>query len=164
VVVSSTKDPIFVSVRNILPPGRAFLSWLPPLLRGRAADALIIGDPDHESKELAAAIIRLQEPQGTTANMTLQKLRNDLAVTLARYKLLALLRVLRDDEEIPRTVAGKPIKRGLLQKFFQIQDFIPANYAVDGSSTGVISPSRSCLKSDPGTGADYNETTETPNA
>lgn len=67
-----------------------------------------------------------------TARIDLKDVRRDLALSLATYKLPTVLRILRDGEEIPRTVAGKPIKPGLMQRFFNVKDFLPANYAADG--------------------------------
>lgn len=88
-------------------------------------EAYVIGAPDHESRELAAAIVRLWDKDPITLN----KVRKDLSAILAPHKLPALLRVLDEGEEIPRTASSKPIKRGLLKQFFGIQDFVPAGYS-----------------------------------
>jgi malonyl-CoA/methylmalonyl-CoA synthetase len=98
-------------------------------------EACVIAVPCHESKELPAAIIRLKsidiEPD-TRQQVNLQQVREDLSSTLPTYKLPALLRIIGDEEEIPCTVAGKPIKRGLLKQLFNISGFIPAGYAEPG--------------------------------
>lgn len=91
-------------------------------------EAYVIGAPDHEAKELAAAIVRLNDCWDKD-QITLNKVRKDLSAILATHKLPALLRVLDEGEEIPRTAAGKPIKRGWLKQFFGIQDFVPAGYS-----------------------------------
>lgn len=88
-------------------------------------EAYVIGAPDHESRELAATIVRLWDKDPITLN----KVRKDLSAILAPHKLPALLRVLDEGEEIPRTASSKPIKRGLLKQFFGIQDFVPAGYS-----------------------------------
>ncbi|KAF7593534.1 hypothetical protein BBP40_011262 [Aspergillus hancockii] len=93
------------------------------------AEAYVIGAPDHEARELTAAIIRLHRGhENRAAKITLAQIRNDLAVTLPSHKLPALLRSLRDSEKVPHTASGKPVKRGLLQKFFSITNFVPVNY------------------------------------
>lgn len=92
-------------------------------------EAYVIGAPDHEAKELAAAIVRLKACTDNGEAITLRKIRKDLSATLATHKLPALLRILQDGEEIPRTAGGKSIKPGLLQKFFGIENIIPKGYS-----------------------------------
>ncbi|KAJ5903493.1 hypothetical protein N7504_005876 [Penicillium tannophilum] len=92
-------------------------------------EAYVIGAPDHEAKELAAAIVRLKACTDNGEAITLKKIRKDLSATLATHKLPALLRILQDGEEIPRTAGGKSIKPGLLQKFFGIENIIPKGYS-----------------------------------
>lgn len=98
------------------------------------AEAYVIAAPDHEARELPAAIVRLQNPPGGLASedetqVSLQKIRNDLSSFLASHKLPALLRILRDGEVVPHTAGGKPIKQGLLQRFFKIAEFVPPGYS-----------------------------------
>ncbi|KAE8344155.1 hypothetical protein BDV24DRAFT_160702 [Aspergillus arachidicola] len=93
------------------------------------AEAYVIGAPDHEARELVAAIVRLHHGHlKSAAKITLARIRNDLAATLPCHKLPSLLRILHDSESIPHTASGKPVKKGLLQKFFNITNFVPANY------------------------------------
>lgn len=97
------------------------------------SEAYVIGAPDHEARELAAAIVRLRHGNvKSAAKITLAKIRNDLAATLPCHKLPSLLRILHDSESVPLTISGKPVKRGLLQKFFNITNFVPANYVARG--------------------------------
>lgn len=97
------------------------------------AEAYVIAAPDHEARELPAAIVRLQNPLDLASEdgtqVSLRKIRNDLSSCLATHKLPALLRILRDGEEVPHTAGGKPIKQGLLQRFFKIAGFVPPEYS-----------------------------------
>ncbi|RFU29333.1 hypothetical protein B7463_g7018, partial [Scytalidium lignicola] len=106
------------------------------------SEAFVIGAPDHEAKELPAAIVRLgvqyhsvhMSETGAPAEkqITLKRIRNDLSATLAIDKLPAILRILREGDDVPRTPSEKPIKRGLLKQFFNISDFVPLNYCEPG--------------------------------
>ncbi|KAF4504454.1 hypothetical protein G6O67_007904 [Ophiocordyceps sinensis] len=49
-------------------------------------------------------------------------IRSDLRYSLAPYKLPTLLRILKDGEDLPRTVSGKPIKRQILNLYFGSTD------------------------------------------
>ncbi|KAH8820208.1 hypothetical protein F5884DRAFT_865877 [Xylogone sp. PMI_703] len=103
-------------------------------------EAFVIGAPDHEAKELPAAIVRLRKPYHSPHerlsgaelpgdyHITLQRIRRDLSATLAIHKLPAMLRILNDGEDVPRTPSDKPIKRGLLKNFFNISDFVTPKY------------------------------------
>jgi malonyl-CoA/methylmalonyl-CoA synthetase len=93
------------------------------------AEAYVTAAPDHEARELAAAIVRLQKGCEDQGPITLSKVRKDLSQYLPTYKLPAILRVLDESEEIPRTASGKPIKRDFLKQFFGIQGFIPPGYS-----------------------------------
>lgn len=93
------------------------------------AEAYVTGAPDHEAKELPAAIVRLKGCWDNADSITLKKIRQDLSATLAAHKLPAILRVLDENEKIPQTAAGKPIKRNFLKQFLGIQGFVPAGYS-----------------------------------
>ncbi|CAI7670299.1 unnamed protein product [Penicillium bialowiezense] len=95
------------------------------------AEAHVLPVKDHGAGGLVAALVRLQKQEGY--GITLKQIRNDLAATnLASYKLPTLLRVLRDEEEVPLTPSEKVLKRECLRKFFQISEYIPDSYAVEG--------------------------------
>lgn len=95
------------------------------------AEAHVLPVKDHGAGGLVAALVRLQKQEGY--GITLKQIRNDLAATnLASYKLPTLLRVLQDEEEVPLTPSEKVLKRECLRKFFQISEYIPDSYAVEG--------------------------------
>lgn len=87
------------------------------------ADAYIIGVPDHEAKELCGAVIRLSKDASPPAEVTLSRIRSDLSETLPTYMLPMLLRIMDDEEEVPRTVSQKPIKKKILEQFFGVTDY-----------------------------------------
>jgi malonyl-CoA/methylmalonyl-CoA synthetase len=88
------------------------------------SEACVLAIPDHEARELCAAVIR------TTRNsekINLARVRSDLKESLPTYMLPAILRILKDDEEIPRTVSGKAIKKTICKEFFATTDWWPHN-------------------------------------
>jgi malonyl-CoA/methylmalonyl-CoA synthetase len=90
---------------------------------------------DHESKGLAAALVRLKRPNGQDSYpqiIDLQKIRSDLALAIELYKLPALLRILQDGEEVPRTASDKAMKKKMLEQYFHISNYRPPQYAVKG--------------------------------
>ena len=109
------------------------------------SEAFVIGAPDHEVKEVPAAIVRLKKPNQPIAaeetktstvgqDFTLKRIREDLLPTLAAYKLPVLLRILPDGEDVPRTHSDKVTKRGLLKQYFNISDseFVSPDYSEPG--------------------------------
>ncbi|KMP02954.1 acyl-CoA synthetase [Coccidioides immitis H538.4] len=103
---------------------------------GYISEAHVIPVPDHEAGGLVSALVRIRKRNAVTeehGDITLQKIRQDLAAAnIAAYKLPALLRVLRDHEQVPLTASGKVLKKQCLQKFFDISGYLPDQYAVDG--------------------------------
>ena len=75
-----------------------------------------------------AAVIRLRkscvsagtddEDSAIVLNLSLHTLRLNLSVHLAEFKLPTLLRVLADEEDIPRSQAGKTMPREIVSRFF----------------------------------------------
>jgi malonyl-CoA/methylmalonyl-CoA synthetase len=117
-------DIFFYSHRISIPELESSLMDLPYI-----AEAYVVGAPHYEARELVATLIRLHHGhENSTAKITLAKIRNDLAMTHPSPKFPTLLRILHDNEKVPHTASGKPVKRGLLQKFFCITDFIPSDY------------------------------------
>ena len=66
------------------------------------------------------------------SEIDLQKIRNDLAPTMGKHKLPALLKIMKADEQVPRTVSQKVMKTEALERFFGIVGYRPPNYRVEG--------------------------------
>ncbi|KAF3491791.1 uncharacterized protein GIQ15_01308 [Arthroderma uncinatum] len=90
------------------------------------SEAAVIAVPDIEILHRVGVIARLKS--GTTSDGTdqdgqpvnmLYKIRRDLTeMKVEQYKLPTLLRVLKDDEIIPRTTTDKVIRKKVLEIFF----------------------------------------------
>lgn len=94
-------------------------------------EAHVLPVKDHGAGGLVAALVRLQKEEGY--GITLKQIRDDLAATnLASYKLPTLLRVLRNEEQIPLTPSEKVLKRECLRRFFHISEYMPDSYVVEG--------------------------------
>lgn len=87
------------------------------------SDAYIVGVPDHEAKELCGAVIRIQKGSVSPSQVSLAQIRSDLSETLPTYMLPMLLRIMDEEEEIPRTVSQKPIKKKILEQFFGVTTY-----------------------------------------
>jgi hypothetical protein len=99
------------------------------------SEAHVLPVLDHETGGLVAALVRLQKQTVNQifGDITLRRIREDLAArNMASYKLPVLLRVLRDDEQVPLTASGKTLKKESLRKYFNISGYLPDQYAVDG--------------------------------
>ncbi|KAM4055712.1 AMP-binding enzyme [Hirsutella rhossiliensis] len=88
------------------------------------AEACIVGVPDYAAIQLCGAVVRLRSQ--VESQITLARIRCDLAASLAAYMLPTLLRVLKEDEELPRTASGKLLKRQILRDYFGNADGMPA--------------------------------------
>ncbi|KXG49714.1 AMP-dependent synthetase/ligase [Penicillium griseofulvum] len=94
-------------------------------------EAHVLPVKDHGAGGLVAALVRLRKQEGDS--ITLKRIRNDLAaMNLASYKLPTLLRILRNEEQVPLTPSEKVLKRECLREFFHISEYIPDPYAVEG--------------------------------
>lgn len=99
------------------------------------SEAHVLPVLDHESGGLVAALVRLrkQTVNQVHGDITLRHIREDLAArNMVSYKLPTLLRVLRDDEQVPLTASGKALKKESLRKYFNISGYLPDQYAADG--------------------------------
>ncbi|KAE8151378.1 hypothetical protein BDV25DRAFT_138901 [Aspergillus avenaceus] len=67
-----------------------------------------------------------------TDDYTIKHLHKDLTDSLPAYMRPYLLRVLRDNEEIPYTASQKPIKAEMLKRFFGVSDFWNAEKLAPG--------------------------------
>ncbi|PIG79525.1 hypothetical protein AARAC_000449 [Aspergillus arachidicola] len=104
-------------------------------------EACVLGVPDHEAKQLCGAIIRCSKD--TSSQVSLHRVRSDLSKYLPTYMLPALLRVLKDTEEIPRTISQKPIKKLILRDFFGVTDYWSIENPTPGVETcGNLPPQR----------------------
>lgn len=99
------------------------------------SEAHVLPVLDHETGGLVAALVRLrkQKVEQDHGDITLRHIREGLAANnVASYKLPTLLRVLRDDEQVPLTASDKALKKESLRKYFDISGHLPDQYAVDG--------------------------------
>lgn len=92
-----------------------------------------------------AAVIRLRknctsavlnEDSGAALTLSLHQLRLDLSVHLAEFKLPTLLRILTDEEDIPRSQAGKTLPKEIVYRFFP--------QPVEGSLEGLPTDVQQC--------------------
>lgn len=84
----------------------------------------MLGIPHTVAKELCGAIVRFHPDYNTPPDqMTFAKIRSDLAETLPIYMIPTLLRILKDDETLPLTSIGKPIKNEIRRDFFKTTDW-----------------------------------------
>ncbi|KAJ5112956.1 acetyl-CoA synthetase-like protein [Penicillium angulare] len=93
------------------------------------SEAHILPVLDHETRGVAAALVRLNCGD---SDINLQRVRDDLSLGLERYKLPALLYILKAEEEVPRAASDKVLKTQALDKFFRIRGYRPRDYHVDG--------------------------------
>jgi len=99
------------------------------------SEAYVLPVLDYECQGLAAALIRLNRLGDEEINhpkIALRKVREDLSLTLELYKLPAILRILEDGDELPQTASGKPLKKPILERYFQITGYRPRVYIVPG--------------------------------
>lgn len=57
-----------------------------------------------------------------TATVTLEKIRSDIQGDIEPFKLPTILRLLRDEEQIPRTSTGKVDGRAIVRMYFNFPD------------------------------------------
>ncbi|KKO97290.1 hypothetical protein THAR02_10610 [Trichoderma harzianum] len=101
--------------------GRQNTDYLPYI-----SEACVLAIPDHEAKELCAAVIRLDGASGVPApEISLARIRSDLMQSLPMYMLPAILRILKDGEEIPRNISGKFVKAAVRRELFATTDWWP---------------------------------------
>lgn len=88
--------------------------------------------PDHEAKEICAAVVRLNPEQykaqrHTYQQIDLKRIRRDMNESLPKYMLPVLVKVLGSGEEMPQTVSQKPIKSQIIQKYFGVKSWSSEN-------------------------------------
>ena len=87
------------------------------------AEAMCVGVDDDDLGQRVGVVVSLRDDQNIYSadaqtgknKLTLEILRNDLSVRLARYKMPTLLRVVKD--ELPKTASGKVLKKVLGPKY-----------------------------------------------
>ncbi|EFQ97877.1 hypothetical protein MGYG_00915 [Nannizzia gypsea CBS 118893] len=94
------------------------------------AEAFVVAVPDMEILHRVAVIARLKPSfkeentngigsEGNSTPNMLFKMRRDLTdLKVAQYKLPTLLRILKDDDIIPRTTTDKVIRKKVIQAYF----------------------------------------------
>lgn len=101
-------------------------------------EACVLGVPDHEAKEICAAVVRLtpeqEQLQSRYAEQTidLARLRRDMNESLPKYMLPVLVKILGPGEEMPQTVSQKPIKSQIIKKYFGVDKSWSAENSVLG--------------------------------
>lgn len=110
------------------------------------ADACVVAVPDYESKQLCGAIIRLKRGYART-DINLDKIRSDLRGVVPTFMLPTLLRVMHEQELLPLTVSGKPIKKQIVKHYFGTMDWFPSNTPPEGVEYCSSAPS--ILEEDP---------------
>lgn len=88
----------------------ACLTALPYILEGYV---LPVADPHCDTR--VASLVRLHDNAG---KVDLKRIRDDLSDDLPAYQLPTILRILRQDEEVPRTWSDKLAMKKVVQKFF----------------------------------------------
>lgn len=92
------------------------------------SEACALAIPDHQARELCAAVIRIARTSNIPkSKINLARIRSDLREGLPSYMLPAILRILKDGEEIPRTVSGKAIKKAVRKEYFATTEWWPHN-------------------------------------
>lgn len=72
-----------------------------------------VEDPTCDTR--VAALVRIDDK---TANVDLERIRIDLSADLPAYQLPTILRILKDDETVPRTWSEKTAMKKAIQLFF----------------------------------------------
>lgn len=83
---------------------------------GYFEEATVVAVPVSESVQLCGAVVRPKEAQ--RAEVSLGRVRSDLEGKLDGEKRPVAMRILKQDEELPMTATGKPVKRQVIEDFF----------------------------------------------
>ncbi|KAE8152784.1 hypothetical protein BDV25DRAFT_170018 [Aspergillus avenaceus] len=86
----------------------------------------------------------LVRPTITKSPVRLLQIRSDLQDKIQRYKLPTLMRILRDDEQIPSTISGKPMRKKIEEQYFSLpeDDPLPADVQLCNPCVGMAETSR----------------------
>lgn len=96
------------------------------------SEACVLAVPSHSTKQSCAAVIRLRRHVASAEQGTLARIRHDLEGSLAYYMMPVLLRILSEEEDVPVTVSGKPVKGQILKDYFGSVGGIPAEIMPPG--------------------------------
>ncbi|KAK0724102.1 hypothetical protein B0H67DRAFT_640675 [Lasiosphaeris hirsuta] len=94
-------------------------------------DACVLGVPFHESKQLCGAVVKVRR-NGPQGEVGLERVRADLGGVVPKYMLPVVLRVVAEDEQIPRTHSGKPIKKWILCELLSTKEWFVADEVPKG--------------------------------
>ncbi|KAB8257941.1 hypothetical protein BDV32DRAFT_160308 [Aspergillus pseudonomiae] len=97
------------------------------------SEAYVVPASFHYMRQVAAVI----RPQTSKAAVSLSQIRVDLQDKLQRYKLPTLLRTLHDNEQVPETTTGKPLRRKMEEKYFSLPEEPPLPAGVEFCDTDV---------------------------
>lgn len=101
-------------------------------------EACVLGVPDHEAKQICAAVVRLTRDQEELQSrngahrIDLARLRTDMNETLPKWMLPVLVKILEPGEEMPQTVSQKPIKKQIIKACFGVDESWSAENEVPG--------------------------------
>ncbi|DAA77519.1 TPA_exp: Adenylate-forming enzyme AfeA [Trichophyton benhamiae CBS 112371] len=106
------------------------------------SEACVVAVPHRKLRQLCGAVVKLrpdtQLPSNTT---TLGLIRSDLEGSLPTYMMPTLLKLLKDGEEWPSTVIGKPEKKEILRIYFGSTNGAPVeNYPPEVESCPIPKP------------------------
>lgn len=113
------------------------------------AEAYVVGVPDHEAKELCAALIRVRKNTVSEDELSLAQIRTELSETLPTYKLPMLLRILKAGEEVPMTISQKPIRKEIVKQYFGVTDYWSAENPTPGVESWGNAPEQIAAKTRP---------------
>lgn len=81
-------------------------------------DAYVLSIPDAEIRSRVGALLKVKGGEKQKSSISLHKIRTDLAVNLATYKLPTVLRILTDDEQFPMTTSNRLKIQDALKIYF----------------------------------------------
>ncbi|EGD95906.1 hypothetical protein TESG_03369 [Trichophyton tonsurans CBS 112818] len=106
------------------------------------SEACVVAVPHTKFRQLCGAVVRLRPDSQIPNNMTtLGLIRSDLEGSLPAYMMPTLLKVLKHEEELPCTVAGKPKKKEILSIYFgSVNGAQVENYPPEIETCHVLQP------------------------
>lgn len=87
------------------------------------SEACVCAVPDRDATELCAAIVRLRDDNVAAHQNVLRRIRADLSKKLPVYMLPAVIRIMKDEEVVPKTQSGKIVRRFVGKMFFDNVDW-----------------------------------------
>jgi malonyl-CoA/methylmalonyl-CoA synthetase len=87
------------------------------------SEACVCAVPDRDATELCAAVVRLRDGNLAAQQSVLHRIRADLSEVLPAYMLPTIIRVMKDEEVVPKTQSGKIVRRFVAKRFFNNVDW-----------------------------------------